>query len=637
MMHLRKGTAARRVFDRALEALPITQHTEVWTLYVDWATQFNVPETAICVYRRYLMFDPGYREDYVNYLLEIGQHAEAARQLVTILNDPTFVSPSGNTQHTLWMQLCDICCKHPEEVVNTIKVEELIRSGISRFSDEIARLWTSLADYYIRLGQLERARDVYEEALASVSTVRDFTVIYDTYIKVEESILTAKMKYMNDDELTSDEQAEEMNEVNLRLARLEYLLEQRPLLLNSVALRQNPHSVKDWCKRVRLLKDEAVTLLTIAEAVQTIHPKQAMGRLSGLYKIWATIYEQKGDLVNARAVYERGIYINYKSTEESADLWCAYADMEVRAEQYPLALDILSRAVQDPAVHNKKRIFSEDNTGHHAIDRLYKSTKVWAAYLDLEESLGSLQKVRDAYERCMELKVITPLMLLNYASYLEDASYFEESFTVYERGLELFIFPAVKAVYAVYIDKFVARYAGSKLERLRDIFETLLTKVPAADAAEYFIKYAKLEESYGLGRHVLLIYERAVAAVPDKQRLDMYRLYAKKVEQLCGLIKTRAVYEQALQKLSDADCKAFVLEYAAMERKLNEIDRARAIYVYGAQFADPRREADYYLTWREFEEAHGNEETFREMLRVQRSVQVTFSQVSCPHFVCPSC
>jgi len=38
--------------------------------------------------------------------------------------------------------------------------------------------------------------------------------------------------------------------VDLRLARLEHLMERRPLLLSSVLLRQNPHNVVEWLKRV---------------------------------------------------------------------------------------------------------------------------------------------------------------------------------------------------------------------------------------------------------------------------------------------------------------------------------------------------------------------------------------------------
>lgn len=52
-------------------------------------------------------------------------------------------------------------------------MDAIIRSGLSRFTDEVGRLWCKLADYYIRLGQFERARDVYEEAINSVVSERE--------------------------------------------------------------------------------------------------------------------------------------------------------------------------------------------------------------------------------------------------------------------------------------------------------------------------------------------------------------------------------------------------------------------------------------------------------------------------------
>ena len=49
---------------------------------------------------------------------------------------------------------------------------------------QVGRLWTSLADYFIRRGMFERARDVYEEGLTSVVTVRDFSLVYDALTQV---------------------------------------------------------------------------------------------------------------------------------------------------------------------------------------------------------------------------------------------------------------------------------------------------------------------------------------------------------------------------------------------------------------------------------------------------------------------
>jgi pre-mRNA-splicing factor SYF1 len=132
MTTLQKVTKSRETFDRALQALPITQHSRVWDLYIAWATECGVAETAIRVYRRFLMIEPSRRESFVDYLETIGQFGEAARQLADCLNDDRFVSPTGKTQHQMWMHLCDICAANPSAVVSTLNVEAIIRSGITR-------------------------------------------------------------------------------------------------------------------------------------------------------------------------------------------------------------------------------------------------------------------------------------------------------------------------------------------------------------------------------------------------------------------------------------------------------------------------------------------------------------------------
>ena len=67
------------------------------------------------------------------------------------------------------------------------------------------------------------------------------------------------------------------------------------------------------------------------------------------------------------------------------------------------------------------------------------------------------------------------------------------------------------------------------------------------------------------------------------------------------------------------------LRYAALERKLGEIDRARAIYAHASQFCDPRVNQNFWAEWNTFEIETGSEDTFREMLRIKRSVQAQFN------------
>lgn len=70
------------------------------------------------------------------------------------------------------------------------------------------------------------------------------------------------------------------------------------------------------------------------------------------------------------------------------------------------------------------------------------------------------------------------------------------------------------------------------------------------------------------------------------------------------------------------------LRFASMERKLGEIDRARAIYAHASQFCDPRVNPNFWAEWNSFEIETGSEDTFREMLRIKRSVQAQFNTES---------
>ena len=216
--------------------------------------------------------------------------------------------------------------------------------------------------------------------------------------------------------------------------------------------------------------------------------------------------------------------------------------------------------------------------------------------------------------------------MANYASMLEEKEYYEDSFGAYERGVALFHWPHVRELWFGYLTAFHARYGGTKLERSRDLYEQALRKAPAADAATLLVDYAKLEEAHGLGRRAMAVYERAALAADDERAFGAWRLYAAKVERAYGAPKARGVYERAVKALNvDDDAKKMCLAFASLERGLGEVDRARAILAHGAQFADPRLDDHYWQTWRDFEVQHGNEDTFREMLRVKRSVETARS------------
>jgi pre-mRNA-splicing factor SYF1 len=165
-----------------------------------------------------------------------------------IVNDENFVSQHGKSKHQLWNELCELISKNPEEV-HSLNVDAIIRGGLRRYTDQLGHLWNSLATYYVRSGLFDRARDIYEEAIQTVATVRDFTQVFDAYAQFEELTLSKKMEEVA--KLPNPAEDDDI-ELELRLARFENLMERRLLLLNSVLLRQNPHNVQEWHKRVQL-------------------------------------------------------------------------------------------------------------------------------------------------------------------------------------------------------------------------------------------------------------------------------------------------------------------------------------------------------------------------------------------------
>ena len=50
---------------------------------------------------------------------------------------------------------------------------------------------------------------------------------------------------------------------------------------------------------------------------------------------------------------------------------------------------------------------------------LHKSLRLWAFYVDLEESLDTLESTREVYERILDLRIATPQIIINYSMLLE--------------------------------------------------------------------------------------------------------------------------------------------------------------------------------------------------------------------------
>lgn len=326
-------------------------------------------------------------------MTRIGRFDEASYQLAKIVNDDDFVSHGNKSRHDLWSDLCSMISSNPESV--KLNVDAIIRGGIRRYTQEIGRLWCALADYYIRLALFEKARDIFEEAVEIVNTVRDFAIVFDAYTQFEENMIAASMPSANEASEETEEALEDITtDVDMRLARLEHLISRRPFLLNSVILRQNPHNANEWLNRIKLYKPDQVDLIiqTYADAVTTIDPYKATGYPHVVWVNFAKFYETSDDLENARVIFERAITVNFKQVQHLCTVWCEWAEMEIRHQNFDGALRIMHRATSLP--RGKVYYGKEDDFSVPVQERLHKSTKLWSFYVDLEESLGTLDSTK---------------------------------------------------------------------------------------------------------------------------------------------------------------------------------------------------------------------------------------------------
>ena len=120
---------------------------------------------------------------------------------------------------------------------------------------------------------------------------------------------------------------------------------------------------------------------------------------------------------------------------------------------------------------------------------------------------------------------------------------------------------------------------------MQEFFDRCLSECPLKESPEFYLLYG----DYG------------ACAPPSHPRKST----AKAIQHL-GIPSARPIYESAISALEDGP----------------------AARTYGAQLANPRRDPDYWMAWHDFEVSHGNEETFREMLRVKRAIQAAFSTVN---------
>lgn len=144
-----------------------------------------------------------------------------------------------------------------------LNIERIIqKDGLDVYKDQAGRLWTGLATYWIKRAEFDRAKETFEQGLKNVLTIRDFTQIFDAYAEFSESLISAMMESLADEDDEEEDAAETEKELDSRMKEFEQLMDRRPFLVNDVLIRRNPNDVQEWEKRIALWgeDDEKVCL-----------------------------------------------------------------------------------------------------------------------------------------------------------------------------------------------------------------------------------------------------------------------------------------------------------------------------------------------------------------------------------------
>ena len=590
-------TKTRQVYDLSLQRLPLTQHDLIWDSYLVWAHKIQSPQTSKRIFIRYLQLNPSYIHDYIDYLIKYQFISEAVIHIIELLKT--------DDSSQLWGKLAKLLSENPECVDNAA---ELLQSCAERM-EEKGKAWELAAEFYLRQGDIEAARNTYEQALKKIENVKEFSIIFAAYTQLEEEILKINM---DDAELAEE-----------AMGRLEELLNRRELLLSDVKLRENPNDIGEWLRRTELFSDSDTEKFRVfAEGLARVDPLKAYGKPQKLWIGFAKLYEKSGDYKNARLIFYKGTRSTLKKSLQLAEIWEEWVEMELRHHHYQDALKIIRK------VCNTQYKYSKETNIHQEVST---NNRLWALYIDLEESLGNLKTTRDAYEKMITNKFANVHAILNYVVFLQENDLWEESFKVYEQGINKFNWPHVYDIWISYLHAFTNKYGSQKLERARDLFEQVLVSCPKDKIRIFYLMYAKLEENYGLGNHVIEIFEKAIRDVQNSQKAELFIVYMQKVCDYFGIIKARILFEADFSIFTETEQVIDIgLQFANIERKLGEIDRVRSIYQYISQYCDARKPEHqrFWNKWNEFEIYHGNEETYREMMRIQRTTKFNAAGVN---------
>lgn len=675
-------TIIREAFNRSLLALPVSQHHYIWPLYIKFADMIGGP-TGCLIYKKYMLYatpeslqgisadrDTGLDiniSDIISKIADFGCTEYALTLLQVILVNPERYAILPSSLLDMWLQYFDFFISISKKNVKSLHLEDLdiefeekVSFALKIFPDQISKLYLKLVEYFMLKDNHSKVRYYFEKGLQDCLTVSDFTTLFESYLEFEEMVLLDLSNKLESEKYSKDL----VLELDLRMYNFENLVASRKILLNDMMIRQNPNNLDEWFKRIEYYeKDNKLTemLTTYANALGTVNPLKAHSISNNinhtLPKLWiryALFYGSKGDISTANLIFGKSVQSEFKSPDDLVELYIAWSNMHLDGGNADAAIDVLEQVCTGEDNPN-----AYSDTSVKIQYRVGKSTELWSHYIDvLEASVtdtddkSSIERVCDAYNKAIGLKVASVLTFINYANFLEEMKLVERSFTVYELGIQSFSDPKLKyQIWNVYLSK--AMNFIQNVERVRDLFEQCIFGVrngtkkggcPGRLCKPLFLLYIKFEEQNGSYLNALRLLEQCVQRMGEDLRsrsiskkeiealrndkYEIYNLMLSKAKKLGDNDEIRRLYEQVI---NDVDLPLprtveFGFQFIDLETLLKQFNRARSIFKFICLLEHPDAAImnNLWSKWKEFELNHGSETSFKDMLRFKRTLEVEF-------------
>ncbi|KAH8738692.1 hypothetical protein FG386_000483 [Cryptosporidium ryanae] len=361
---------------------------------------------------------------------------------------------------------------------------------------------------------------------------------------------------------------------------------------------------------------------------------------------------QRGLLDLSREIFERALMKPY--IEDYTLLWTEWVEMELRFGNYEYALGLVRKCLGS---------VKEQRERHKTMS----NPRIWQLSSDIEISFGTSESVWSLIEELFDSGMPTCSLIISFGDYFKKKGLYDETFTLYERAIGALEMPFSFNIFLDLIDSFMYCHCGttiqklfdvdketeqitesignSRTERLREIFEYSMSalsewkqklRIKELDCYyEYlFILYSiygAYETRMGRKKRAYNVFEETIKQLDekDKYKVIVYIRWINLTLRCSDVAYTRSIFDSAIENLKTADIIIKVcLKYANFELNMGEINRVRSVFVYASEFVPKIYLQEKYFTlykkfwtsWNYFEGEYGNEDTLRDLLRVQKNV-----------------